>query len=69
MAFKPSILIAEDDELVLALFQRLLRSKGWQVTAVNNGYDALREWKNRDGYDLTILDVRMPKMDGYTAYQ
>jgi len=62
------VLVAEDDELVRSLIERLLEMQGWQVVAVANGEDAVKAWRAAGGFDLGILDVRMPKMNGYDAY-
>lgn len=62
------ILVAEDDDLVRSLIERLLTIHGWAVVCVSNGLDAVEQWKGHGGFDLAILDVRMPKMNGYDAY-
>jgi two-component system response regulator AtoC len=41
----------------------ILTDRGYEVRAVSNGEDALRELSSRD-YDLVLSDVRMPRMDG-----
>jgi len=64
----PRLLIAEDDNLVRALLQRLLSIQGWDVVAVADGVEAVEQWEKHGGFDLAILDVRMPRMNGYDAY-
>lgn len=59
------ILLCEDDENLGMLLREYLEAKGYEVELCADGelgYKALRE--NR--YDLAILDVMMPKMDGFT---
>lgn len=60
------ILIAEDDAPSLELAMFVLRSRGHQVTAVGNGRDAL-DLLAEGSYDVVLLDVHMPVMDGVEA--
>ncbi len=58
------ILIAEDDNELRQLFQRVLTKSGYYVTGVSNGKEALDAMDN--GYfDMIISDIMMPVMDGY----
>jgi len=59
------ILLAEDDENLGALLREYLVAKGLNTNLFVNGELALQGFKN-DQYDLCILDVMMPKMDGFT---
>lgn len=68
-ASRYSILVAEDDPLVRSLLQRVLGSGGWEVITASNGMEAVETWKQHPELKLAILDVRMPKMNGYEAYQ
>lgn len=43
----------------------MLRSAGFEVAEAENGYDAL-EQSHKDKYDLMVVDINMPKMDGFT---
>ena len=58
------ILIIEDEKLLADSLKTLLRSKGFEVEAVYDG-EAGAEYAETGVYDLLILDVMMPKMDGY----
>jgi signal transduction histidine kinase/DNA-binding NarL/FixJ family response regulator len=60
------ILIADDVELNQFLAKSLLESWGCEVDVVENGKQALEMIKSRD-YDLVLMDVQMPEMDGLTA--
>lgn len=60
------ILLAEDNDLNQKLFVTLLTKRGHQVTAVSNGRAAV-EALERDRFDLAVLDVQMPEMDGLEA--
>jgi len=59
------ILIVDDDPVVVELVKHTLEAKGYDLTTAQNGIEALGELKKRTP-DLILLDVQMPKMDGYT---
>ena len=60
------ILLAEDNEINRMLAIELLTMKGYQVEAVSNGRMAVE--KVREGnYDLVLMDIQMPEMDGLAA--
>ena len=58
-----NVLIVDDEEPMRHLLTVILSDRGYDVRAVSNGEDALRELAARD-YDLVLSDVRMPRMDG-----
>ncbi len=58
------ILVAEDDELMLDLLQRVLSEEGYEVTAVRDGAQALARLEGPAQYDLLLTDLRMPGVDG-----
>jgi len=58
------ILLAEDNVVNQKLVARLLEHKGYQVTTVVNGREALAELARRK-FDLVLMDIQMPVMDGY----
>jgi two-component system response regulator AtoC len=57
------VLVVDDEESMRHLLTVILTDRGYEVRAVSNGEDALRELSSRD-YDLVLSDVRMPRMDG-----
>lgn len=60
-----TILVAEDEEPVLNLTTRILRSAGYTVLTARNGEEALRVFEqNAATIDLAVLDVIMPIMNG-----
>ena len=61
------ILLVEDDEINRALFTTILE-KNWLVTSVANGREAVEATRD-GGYDLVLMDVQMPVMDGIEATQ
>ena len=62
----PMILLAEDDPTLGYLLQEYLTSKGFMVKWTRDGAEALRSF-GQAVFDLTILDVMMPALDGYTV--
>ncbi|HYF22884.1 MAG TPA: ATP-binding protein, partial [Caulobacteraceae bacterium] len=61
-----SILVAEDNPTNRAVIRALLESTGWEVHVVEDGSEALEALRTR-GFDLVLMDVHMPVMDGVTA--
>ena len=60
------ILLAEDNEVNQKLAVRLLEKRGHSVAVANNGREAL-EWLARESFDLALMDVQMPEVDGLEA--
>ena len=60
------ILIAEDNVVNLKLAVRLLERMGYRADGAANGLDAVEALK-RQTYDLVLMDVQMPEMDGLEA--
>ena len=58
------ILVVDDDEMVLMALEELLKPEGFDVAAVSSGAEAL-EKLDKETYDLLMLDVIMPEMDGF----
>jgi len=57
------VLIADDEESIRHVLTELLHERGYEVRAVADGEEAMRELNSRD-YDALVTDVRMPKMNG-----
>jgi PAS domain S-box-containing protein len=60
------ILLAEDNEVNRKLLIRLLEKRGHVADVVNSGKEALKVLKERR-FDLVLMDVQMPEMDGLEA--
>jgi two-component system sensor histidine kinase/response regulator len=60
------ILLAEDNPINQKLATRLLMNRGHQVTVTTNGKEALAALA-KGSYDLVLMDVQMPEMDGLEA--
>ncbi|MCD1146273.1 response regulator transcription factor [Kocuria sp. LUK] len=61
-----SILIAEDEERISRFIQKGLRAAGYTTTVVEDGPTAL-DWASTGDFDLLVLDVGLPGMDGFTV--
>jgi CheY-like chemotaxis protein len=66
-----SILVAEDNEINALLIRSLLTRLGHRVVITTNGEAALESWQSAESagspYDLVLMDVQMPKLDGIEA--
>ena len=60
------ILICDDEALIRNVIKEYLVVENYQVLEAENGIDAIEVVKNND-VDLVIMDIMMPKMDGYQA--
>ena len=60
------ILIVDDDPDILDALTMILEAKGYQVTTAHDGVEGLANLK-AENPDLMILDLLMPKMDGFAV--
>ncbi len=60
-------LVAEDNEINQKLIDYVLRKAGGTVELFNNGADAIRHLQQDQVFDLIIMDIQMPEMDGYAT--
>jgi DNA-binding response OmpR family regulator len=60
----PRILVVDDEQPVQQLLDRTLRSEGYDVVPALDGEQALDEI-NKQPFDLVMLDVMLPKLDGF----
>ena len=63
-----TILLVDDDPLILELGQELLEHLGYRVETASDAAQALEVFQ-RQGADLVLLDYRLPEMDGYQLFQ
>jgi CheY-like chemotaxis protein len=57
------VLVADDDPAIRMLVARVLIRQGYEVLTANDGADAI-EQLDRDRFDLLVLDLMMPRVDG-----
>ena len=63
-----NILLVEDIDINREIFVTLLEDTGAQVDEVEDGLEAIEKFQsNPDLYDLIVMDVQMPRMDGFQA--
>ncbi len=60
------ILLAEDNVINSRLAEALLHKKGWEVVSVSDGKQAIKALESQV-FDLALMDVQMPGMDGFEA--
>jgi DNA-binding NtrC family response regulator len=60
---KKSILVIDDDEVVLDSIAKALRLEGYKVDTAENGEDAIEKC-NLGFYNLALIDIRLPDMEG-----
>ena len=65
---RKSILLVDDEHDNNLIFTIGLQDAGFEVDSYNDPEMALAAFKS-DYYDLVLLDIKMPKMDGYELYE
>jgi DNA-binding NtrC family response regulator len=66
-AMKGSKILIVDDEVVFTTnISKLLTNRGYRVTAVNSGNSAIQALE-KENFDVVVLDLKMPGMDGITT--
>jgi CheY-like chemotaxis protein/HPt (histidine-containing phosphotransfer) domain-containing protein len=61
-----NILLAEDNLINQTLATKLLETRGHRVTLASNGIEAVEAFRKGD-FDLILMDIQMPEMDGFEA--
>ncbi len=62
------ILIVDDEQDITSILKRGLEKYGYEIDVFNDPLLALSSFR-AGSYDLILLDIRMPKMDGFELYQ
>lgn len=63
---KKCILVADDEQTIVRALKDLLVAKGYEILCAYDGEEAVEQFvKNSTNIDLILLDVMMPKLDGY----
>jgi len=64
-----TVLLVDDETMVLEVGEKYLRKLGYNVQAASSGSEAIKIYdKNKDGIDLVILDMVMPGMGGEETF-
>ncbi len=64
--FKAQVLLVEDKKVNQHVMKLMFEQLGCNVEIAGNGFEAIQKFKNSD-YDLILMDIIMPEMDGITA--
>jgi CheY-like chemotaxis protein len=65
---RETILVVDDDETVRLVVRAVLSYRGYQVTEACDGEEAVRRYEQTPGgFDLVLLDLNMPRLDGWDA--
>jgi two-component system response regulator ChvI len=67
----PTVMLVDDEPDILAIFKTYLSSEGYKVEAFSDSYMALQSFARSEPrhYDLLVLDIRMPTINGLQLYQ
>ena len=65
--FTKKILLVDDEADITFTIKNILEDNGFQVDSFTNSISALDNYQN-NFYDLVILDIKMPKIDGFQLY-
>jgi len=68
MSEQGTVLIVDDDAIIRKVFSRFLREKDCRISEAEDGAPAL-EMLRKQHFDLTLLDLVMPEVDGYTVLE
>ena len=60
------ILLVDDEVIFAKNMSRLLDARGYRTLTVNSGAEAIRSLEN-EAFDVVVLDLKMPGMDGLTT--
>ena len=63
-----SLLVVDDNSMNRIMLSRYITKLGYQATLVENGRQALEKLQGKP-FDLVLLDVEMPEMDGYQVLE
>ena len=58
------ILIAEDSRVVASVTERILSTRNYEADSARNGEEVMEKMRQREDYDLILMDIHMPVMGG-----
>lgn len=68
--WKQSILVVDDEPIILALSKETLEDAGFKVVTVPSGFECLDRFRSQPGeFDLILLDFRMPLLNGEETFE
>lgn len=63
------ILVVDDDQSILSIFEYILQEAGYVTEIATDGYEALEKIKTIPDIDLLFMDVKMPGMSGIETFK
>ena len=63
------ILVVDDDDRNVFALSNVLKKHGFEVAVAEDGLESIQMFKKENDIDLVLMDIMMPKMDGYEAIQ
>ena len=63
---RPRVLLAEDDSTIREVLVLMLKTANYYVDVAEDGLKAVEMWE-KGGYDIVLMDVQMPRLDGFGA--
>lgn len=61
---QPRALVVDDDASIRQLISTVLKRENYLVETATDGYEAIEKFEGDHGYDLVLLDLMMPRVDG-----
>ncbi|MCR4830296.1 MAG: response regulator transcription factor [Pseudobutyrivibrio sp.] len=61
------ILVVDDEEKIRSIIRKYGEFEGYEITEACDGMDAIEKVKENSDYDVIIMDVMMPELDGFSA--
>lgn len=61
------ILVVDDEEKIRSIIRKYGEFEGYLVEEATDGMDAIQKVKDNENYDVIIMDVMMPELDGFSA--
>jgi len=58
------ILIVEDNAINRTLLSKILEKAGYNIVAASDGFEAIKIFQNENSFDLVLMDIQMPGIDG-----
>ena len=64
---KPRALVVDDDEPIRSMLSRVVEHQGFNVSTGRDGGEAIEQLADGRGYDIVLLDLMMPGVDGFSV--
>lgn len=64
MKSKEQILVVDDEEMITSLLTEMIVGMGYKCESVRSGFDCLEKFSNGNYYDIVLLDIHMPRLNG-----